>query len=153
MELTVAEVAHVVQVALTPVFLLSGIAALLNVFATRLARVADQVDALALAAESASAADAARLHMRLDYLRRRSLTLDVAVILATIGSVSTGLAILALFVGALRDSPTAWTLFVCFGFAIVCTVGALIAFLKEALMAGRSLRIHIAAQQREAGRK
>ena len=31
-------VAHVIQVALTPIFLLSGIATLLNVFATRLAR-------------------------------------------------------------------------------------------------------------------
>ena len=36
-------VAHVIQVALTPIFLLSGIATLLNVFATRLARVADLV--------------------------------------------------------------------------------------------------------------
>ena len=32
--------AHIVQLALTPVFLLSGIAALLNVFAARLGRVA-----------------------------------------------------------------------------------------------------------------
>ena len=36
-------VAHVIQMALTPIFLLSGIATLLNVFATRLARVADLV--------------------------------------------------------------------------------------------------------------
>ncbi|MGH7046423.1 MAG: hypothetical protein ACREE2_08540 [Stellaceae bacterium] len=31
-------VAHIIQLALTPVFLLSGIATLLNVFSTRLAR-------------------------------------------------------------------------------------------------------------------
>jgi hypothetical protein len=37
-------VAHIIQLALTPIFLLSGIGALLNVFATRLARVADRVD-------------------------------------------------------------------------------------------------------------
>ena len=36
-------IAHVIQVALTPVFLLSGIGALLNVFNTRLARVSDHV--------------------------------------------------------------------------------------------------------------
>ena len=35
-------VVHIIQVSLTPVFLLSGIATLLNVFSTRLARVADQ---------------------------------------------------------------------------------------------------------------
>ena len=38
-------IAHIVQVALTPVFLLTGIATLLNVFSTRLARVADRVEA------------------------------------------------------------------------------------------------------------
>lgn len=31
--------AHVVQLALTPIFLLSGLAALLNVFSTRLGRI------------------------------------------------------------------------------------------------------------------
>jgi hypothetical protein len=46
-------VAHIIQVALTPVFLLSGIATLLNVFSTRLARVADRVDAVSRALESA----------------------------------------------------------------------------------------------------
>ncbi len=39
--------AHVVQLALTPVFLLSGVAALFNVFSTRLGRVSDQADKLA----------------------------------------------------------------------------------------------------------
>ena len=38
------DVAHTIQVALTPVFLLSGIGTLINVFASRLARVGDQID-------------------------------------------------------------------------------------------------------------
>jgi hypothetical protein len=37
----VDSVAHIVQVALTPVFLLSGIGTLLNVFNARLSRVSD----------------------------------------------------------------------------------------------------------------
>lgn len=39
--------ARVIQLALTPVFLLSATATLLRIFAARLARVADRVDALA----------------------------------------------------------------------------------------------------------
>jgi hypothetical protein len=39
--------AHVVQLALTPIFLLTGLASLLNVFTTRLGRIADRVDRLA----------------------------------------------------------------------------------------------------------
>ena len=46
-------VAHVTQVALTPIFLLSGIATLLNVFATRLGRVADLVAQITKAMEQA----------------------------------------------------------------------------------------------------
>jgi hypothetical protein len=46
-------IAHIIQVALTPVFLLSGIATLLNVFATRLARVGDKVEAVTKALDDA----------------------------------------------------------------------------------------------------
>ena len=51
-------VAHVIQVALTPIFLLSGIATLLNVFSTRLARVADLI---AKATDGGDVADIADL--------------------------------------------------------------------------------------------
>jgi hypothetical protein len=46
-------IAHIIQVALTPVFLLSGIATLLNVFATRLARVGDKVEVVTKALDDA----------------------------------------------------------------------------------------------------
>lgn len=134
------DVQHTIQVALTPIFLLSGIAALLNVFATRLARVADQTDDL-----SRHAGDDAdgQMRTRLDHLRRRSVALDAAVVLATVGSLSTGLAILTLFVGALQRTATGWVLFASFGFAVACTIAALFAFLIEALIAGRGVRVRI----------
>ena len=53
-------VAHVIQVALTPIFLLSGIATLLNVFSTRLARVADRVESVAQEIGDANATQAER---------------------------------------------------------------------------------------------
>jgi hypothetical protein len=139
--LPLADVTKVIQVALTPVFLLSGIASLLGVFATRLARVADQTDELAQNLEAA--AEAGILRQRLDHLRRRSLALDAAVVLATIGGLSTGFAILTLFLGALRREAAGWLLFGTFGFAVACTIGALFAFLAEALIAGRGVRLRI----------
>ena len=42
--LPLASAAHVIQTALTPVFLLAGLATLFNVFSTRLARVADRAE-------------------------------------------------------------------------------------------------------------
>ena len=136
---SVDSVAHVIQVALTPVFLLSGIASLLSVLSTRLARVADRVDALAEQLEAAGPVDSRRLRLRLAYLRRRSHVLDAAVIMGTLGGVATSCAGLFLFVGTLRDRPGA-ALFVAFGLALLFTMGALVAFLIEMLLASRGLR-------------
>ena len=136
---SVDSVAHVIQVALTPVFLLSGIASLLGVLSTRLARVADRVDALAEQLEAGGPVDSRRLRLRLAYLRRRSHVLDAAVMMGTLGGVATSCAGLLLFVGTLRDRPGV-ALFVAFGLALLFTMGALVAFLIEMLLASRGLR-------------
>jgi hypothetical protein len=136
-------VAHIIQIALTPVFLLSGIASLLGVFSTRLARVADRVDALAEKFETATPSERRRLEERLAYLRRRSHLLDAAVMLGTLSGAATCLAALLLFVGVLRDK-TGVSLFIAFGLALLFTVGALGMFLLEMLLASRGIRDHIA---------
>ncbi|MEL6064854.1 MULTISPECIES: DUF2721 domain-containing protein [unclassified Methylobacterium] len=145
-------IAHIIQVALAPAFLLSALATLLNVFSTRLGRIADKVDALSAEAariERAKAADAEarRLSRRLTYLRRRSFVLDIAVALASLGSCLIGVAVLTLFVGALRDAAAASVLFACFGAALLCTVAAIAAFMTEILMAGRGVRDEVDRQQ------
>ena len=98
------DVAHLIQVALTPVFLLTGIGTLINVFSTRLARVADQVDRIAQAVEEAEDTQKAAQQARLRSLRTRSVALDIAVILGAVGGAATCGAVLTLFVGALRDA-------------------------------------------------
>ncbi len=131
--------AAVTSMFLTPVFLLSGITSILGVLSTRLARVADRVDALAEKLETAGPAERNRLHFRLAYLRRRSHILDVAVMMATLSGAATSIAALLLFVGTLRDR-TGISLFVAFGLALVFTVGALGAFLIEMLLASHGIR-------------
>jgi hypothetical protein len=128
--------AHIVQLALTPVFLLSGVAGLLNVFATRLGRISDQVDKLA-----ADPGDKApEVRDRLHYLRIRSALLDLAVVLAALAGACTCGAALVLFLGAVRDASAGAALFFLFGGAIVLTTGALTAFVMEVLLAGIGVR-------------
>ena len=57
------------------------------------------------------------------------------------------MAVLTLFVGALRDAATASILFGCFGAALVCTVAAIGAFMTEILMAGHGVRDEVDHQQ------
>ena len=124
--------------------------ALLNVLSTRLARVADKVDATAGRLDDADPAEAARLSRYLSYLRRRSFILDGAVVLASLGAVMTGISVLTLFLGALRDATTASVLFACFGIALLCTIAAIGAFLTEILVAGRGVRVEVARGQDQA---
>jgi len=141
-------VAHVIQVALTPIFLLSGIATLLNVFSTRLARVADRVDQITKAMEDADPDESVELARQLLHLRRRSIALDAAVVLRAIAAASTCASVFTLFVGALRNSTVASILFTTFGLAIACTISAIGAFTAEMLMAGSGVRAEVAARRR-----
>ncbi|WP_375393666.1 DUF2721 domain-containing protein [uncultured Sphingomonas sp.] len=124
--------AHVVQLALTPIFLLTGLASLLNVFTTRLGRVADRVDRLNEAAGSD--------RRQLDRLRLRSRILDGAVLFAALSGGLTCAAALTLFFGALRDSATGAWLFAFFGAALGCAMLALTAFSAETILSGRQVR-------------
>jgi hypothetical protein len=143
-------VAHVIQMALTPVFLLSAIATLLNVFSTRLARVADKVEQVTKAIEAADGEEALALSAQLTQLHRRSLALDWAVVLGGVGGAATCCAVLTLFVSELRDASVAWTLFALFGFAVLCAIGALAAFTVEMLISGGMIRFAVAAGRRSA---
>lgn len=138
-------VAHIIQVALTPIFLLSGIATLLNVFSTRLARVADLI---AKAIDGAGGSEAGAVNAELLHLRRRSLALDTAVVLAAIAGAATCASVLTLFVGALKDTTVASVLFTLFGLAVVSTMGAIGAFTLEMLMAGSGMRARAAVGHR-----
>jgi hypothetical protein len=127
--------AHVVQLALTPVFLLSGVATLLAVFSARLARVADKVDALVQQSKTI-ARDRA-----LQSLRLRSHSLDVVVVLAAPAGAFTGATVLVLFLGEVRGSGAGQLLFLAFGSAIVLTIASLAAFVLEMLLAARGVRL------------
>ena len=142
---------HVIQVALTPIFLLAGLANLLAVFSTRLGRVADRVDLMSVRLETAKGKEAPRIASQLSYLRKRSLVLDAAVVLGTIGGAATCAAAMALFVGTLRDRSAASVLFALFGLALLCTIAALAFFLIEILMAGNSLRAQALRREKSSG--
>ena len=131
-------VVHVIQLSLTPIFLLTAMASLLSVFTTRLARVSDQVKALADTCGGGTP-DASVLR-RLAYLKRRSLLLDAAVILGAVSGAFTCATVLTLFLGILRAAATQSILFTLFGLAILCIIGALGTFLFEVLLASRGIR-------------
>lgn len=129
---SLADAAHVVQLALTPIFLLTGLASMLNVFTTRLGRVADLAERLSREADPDE--------RKLRRLRLRSRVLDIAVLLAAAGGALTCGAGLTLFLGSLRNAGDGHFLLFLFGGALVCLALALTAFSAETILSGRTVR-------------
>ena len=141
--ITVDSVSRIIQMALTPVFLLTGLATLLNVFSTRLARVALRVDQTVTALAGAEPDAAAVLQNQLAHLHRRSVALDAAVILAAAAGAATCATVLLLFLGAFTGDPVGAILLWTFGIAIVCALGAIAAYAAEMLIAGTGIRTEL----------
>src|SRR5919205_1165574 len=111
-------VAHIIRMALTPVFLLLSLSALLNVFSTRLGLVGDRVEQITKALDTADPERAEALKSQLIRLYRRTLALDAAVILSAIAKAALCGAVLLLFAGALGDASVGLALLIAFGCAI-----------------------------------
>jgi hypothetical protein len=123
-----------------PVVFLTALAGLMNVFSTRLGRVADHVDRITEQLQTADASRSDFLGAELAYLRRRSRVLDAAVVLAVIAGIAICSACFALFAGTLLETSLGLVFVVLFAAGFFCTIGALGAFFVELLAAGRGLR-------------
>ncbi|GAB0118326.1 DUF2721 domain-containing protein [Acidisoma sp. 7E03] len=133
--------AHIVQVALTPIFLLTGVGTLLNVFNTRLARVSDHNQHLGeLLRAGPDAQTKAWLERHHGRLQRRLMALDAAVALTAIAGAATCGTAFILFLGSLRDHSVVSWLVISFGIALVCVVLALLAFVIDTVLAWHGLR-------------
>jgi hypothetical protein len=137
----VDNVAHIIQVALTPVFLLSGIGTLLIVFNARLSRLSDHTEhVFEMLCNEEDGIGRDTLMRHLARLQCRRFMLDASVIFGAVGGAATCGAAFVLFLGSLRDAAIANWLFALFGIALGCTVCALMAFLVDSVMAWHGLR-------------
>lgn len=132
------DVAHVIQTALTPAFLLAALPGLLGVFASPLDGVASRVEQLSR--QMRTDEQAHRYCAReLTRLHHRSKLLDAAVMLGAVGGGLSCLAALLLFIGGFGRSVVAFNvLLAAFGLALIMTIGSIAAFVGETVLAIRA---------------
>ena len=139
--------AHVIQLALTPIFLLLAVSGLLNVFSTRHARLSDRATHIVDKIREADAEALAVLSRQLAAVRWRSIALDIAVVLGAIAGAATCTVALVLFIGVLNRSDMTFVIFGLFGFALVCTIAALACFAFEMSLASRGVRAEVSRHE------
>jgi MFS family permease len=136
-------VAHVIQLAIAPVFLLSGIGALLGVMTGRLSRIIDRARRLEAAPHPEDPDGHARVMAELDVLGRRARLVNRAIALCTMSALLVATVVIALFVGAFFRSDFSPVIGVTFVAAMVALCAGLLTFLQEISHATRSLRIGV----------
>jgi len=134
-------IAHVIQLAVAPVFLLSGIAAMLAVMTNRLARVVDRARVLEVEYMGADPLVQAWIVAELKPLSHRARVVGVAITLCTITALLVCAVIATLFLGAFFHFDPYVPVALTFIAAMFAFFVGLLAFLREVLLATASLRI------------
>ena len=137
----VNDIGHAIQLALAPVFLLTGIAGILNVMAGRLARIIDRGRQLTEGAGERLVAKSARLDRELASLERRRHLASAAITACTLSALLVCTVIAALFLEVLLGLQFKWLLGVFFTASTVALVVGLAYFLREVHLATKTVRI------------
>ncbi len=136
-----SDIAHIIQLAIAPVFTLAGIGALLNVMANRLARVVDRWRTLEEGLGADDAASRRLHHTELGVLDKRMAHIHRAIGLSTLAALMICLVIILLFTGQLIAIPVAAAVSVLFVVSMSLLVVALVSFYIEVRIASRILRV------------
>jgi hypothetical protein len=134
-------IAHNIQLAVAPVFLLTGIASILNVMTNRLARVIDRARKLEAEFNGYDALTQRRTGREMVVLGRRMQAAHWAIGLCTLSALFVCIVVAILFVGDIipvRASSAVAPLFI---LVMVLLIAGLIAFLAEVQIAMRSVRV------------
>jgi hypothetical protein len=136
----ITDIAHGIQLAVAPVFLLSGVATTLTVLTNRLARIIDRARSLEGSLPAAPDAGTSSVERELQVLSRRAQLVHHAIILSTACALLICVVIVALFTGVALGRDLSQLIVILFITALCAFIGGLVAFLLEIQAATASLR-------------
>jgi hypothetical protein len=139
--INVNDVAQAIQLALGPVFLLTGIAGMLNVMAGRLARIIDRGRHLSEGATPTQQAVIVSNRLELQGLEHRRHLASAAITACTLAALLVCTVIAALFVEVMLNAPLKWLVGFLFISATLALVVGLAFFLREVHLATQTIRI------------
>jgi len=137
----ITDVAHAIQLAVAPVFLLTAVGAFLSVMTNRLGRLIDRARLLEGKLEGAETQAVPPLKENLKVLSRRARYINFAITSCTITALLVCAVIAILFFGSYVNIDTGMTVSLIFIFAMLFLMIGLLCFLQEVFLATLNLRI------------
>ncbi|QNE32024.1 DUF2721 domain-containing protein [Sphingomonas sp. NBWT7] len=137
----VLTIAQTIQLSLSPVFMLAGIGALLNVLAGRLSRVIDRARALEALHPRSSGPEHERHVWELRLLDRRMTIINRALFLAVSSAVMTCAVVALLFVAVLAMLHIGQYVAVAFILAMLLLIASLVSFMIEVRISLRAIHV------------
>jgi len=135
------DISSAIQLALGPVFLLTGIAGMLNVMSGRLSRIIDRARVLTEGDRVITSFNPDGVSEELITLERRRHVTSKAITMCTVAALLVCLVIVILFIEVMLNIPLNWVIGVLFTLATLALVFGLTFFLREVHMASTTIRI------------
>ncbi len=143
---SIAQLIPVLQTAIGPMILISGVGLLLLTMTNRLGRTIDRARLLARELAT-SEAESAKISAQLQVLWRRARLIRLAIALASMSALAAAILIILLFFTALWQVETAWLIGSVFIVCMLCLIGSLVVFIHDVNQALAALKLELAAVQ------
>jgi MFS family permease len=138
---SLAHVVQTIQLAIAPVFLLTGIASFLNVLSGRLARVIDRSRSIEGAQAAATRGEKRRYITELRVLDQRISLASRAIFLCVASAIFVCAMVAMMFVARLANQDLAVVVALMFVFSMVLLIAGLIFFILEVRIATQSIHV------------
>jgi Protein of unknown function (DUF2721) len=135
MEFHLTDIAHVIQLAVAPVFLLTAIATLITALNNRLGRIVDRRRVLTERQRSDADDEAKETRAELHLISRRIRLIYFAILSAVLAALAVCLVVAGAFIGALVSVDLARAVAIFFILAMFALINCLFTFLREVFLA------------------
>ncbi len=139
---SITTVSHVIQLAVAPVFLLTGVGAILAVLINRLGRIIDRYRVLESGSAKAGTGEDSVVQLEMAILSRRARLIHWAISLCTIGALCICIVVATLFVGSMLHVGVSQLIALMFVGAMLALIAGLLSFLREIALATGSIHVN-----------
>ena len=142
----VTQLIPVLQTAIGPVILISGIGLLLLTMTNRLGRAIDRARILVGTLPNTTDTRRDKIAAQLQILWRRARLIRLAIALASVSALAAAILIIVLFLTALWQIETSWIIVVVFIVCMLCLIGSLALFIHDINQSLAALKLELEAE-------